>query len=85
MRHCVFTVVFLGHALCINAGEAWNEVLFGSKRWFMFPPAQPPTHGYNPFKDTSAWLRATYDRLDEADWPHECVSGRPRPECCSDS
>lgn len=53
-------------------GEAWNELLYGRKRWFLYPPHSPPSRGYNDYHDQAQWTRDTYEWLDYDEKPVEC-------------
>ena len=54
--------------------DGWNEVLFGRKRWFLYPPSVgAPPGGYNQFEAALQWYSATYESLSEADKPVECM------------
>ena len=54
--------------------DGWNEVLFGRKRWFLYPPTVgAPPGGYNQFEAALRWFESTYDALDEAQRPWECM------------
>ena len=54
--------------------DGWNEVLFGRKRWFLYPPTVgAPPGGYNQFEPALRWYEETYDTLGEDELPYECV------------
>lgn len=54
--------------------DGWNEVLFGRKRWFLYPPTVgAPPGGYNQFEGALKWYDETYHTLKEDELPFECV------------
>ena len=54
--------------------DGWNEVLFGRKRWFLYPPTVgAPPGGYNQFEPALRWYEETYGTLAEEELPFECV------------
>ena len=54
--------------------DGWNEVLFGRKRWFLYPPTVgAPPGGYNQFEPALKWYEETYGTLEEDELPFECV------------
>lgn len=54
--------------------DGWNEVLFGRKRWFLYPPTVgAPPGGYNQFEPALKWYEETYGGLAEDELPYECV------------
>ena len=49
-------------------------MLFGRKRWFLYPPSVgAPPGGYNQFEAALKWYEKTYDALPDADKPVECM------------
>ncbi|WAQ96436.1 JMJD8-like protein [Mya arenaria] len=44
-------------------GAGFAEVIFGRKRWFMYPPEKQPA--FNPNKTTLHWLEEEYPNLHE--------------------
>ncbi|XP_053393568.1 jmjC domain-containing protein 8-like isoform X2 [Mercenaria mercenaria] len=52
-------------------GPGFGEVVFGRKRWFMYPPDKQPA--FNPNKTTLHWLLEEYDNLHPDDKPLECT------------
>ena len=58
-------------------GHAWNAVVFGSKRWLLYPPGHRMayTEGKEEATDGVAWLRDVYPAVDGTPLaPWECVS-----------
>jgi len=54
--------------------DAWNQVIHGRKRWFIYSPsAGVPPGGYNQFDPAHVWYESTYHRLSEDELPMECV------------
>lgn len=62
-----------------RATSAWNTVLFGAKRWIMYPPGvQPPGVGpdnsdYYDAPTAIKWLLKVYPTLKEEQKPVECI------------
>lgn len=52
-------------------GPGYSEVIYGRKRWFLYPPEKTPQ--FHPNKTTLAWLRDTYPGLAPAARPLECT------------
>ncbi|XP_061849044.1 jmjC domain-containing protein 8 [Colius striatus] len=52
-------------------GPGFSEVIFGRKRWFLYPPDHTPH--FHPNETTLAWLQHTYPRLPPAQRPLECT------------
>lgn len=52
-------------------GPGFGEVIFGRKRWFLYPPDKQPS--FNPNKTTLQWLHEDYINLHPADLPLECT------------
>ncbi|XP_035405033.1 LOW QUALITY PROTEIN: jmjC domain-containing protein 8 [Cygnus atratus] len=52
-------------------GPGYSEVIFGRKRWFLYPPDKTPH--FHPNETTLAWLRHTYPTLPPAERPLECT------------
>ncbi|XP_041262661.1 jmjC domain-containing protein 8 isoform X6 [Onychostruthus taczanowskii] len=52
-------------------GPGFSEVIFGRKRWFLYPPDQTPH--FHPNESTLAWLQHTYPTLPPAQRPLECT------------
>ncbi|NXR14632.1 JMJD8 protein, partial [Semnornis frantzii] len=52
-------------------GPGYSEVIFGRKRWFLYPPDQTPH--FHPNETTLAWLHHTYPMLPQAQRPLECT------------
>jgi len=43
--------------------DGWNEVLFGRKRWFFYPPSITPPNGYNSHEPVYKWYDENYATL----------------------
>ncbi|XP_055265034.1 jmjC domain-containing protein 8 isoform X1 [Moschus berezovskii] len=52
-------------------GPGFSEVIYGRKRWFLYPPEKTPE--FHPNKTTLAWLRDTYPALTPSARPLECT------------
>ncbi|XP_065706878.2 jmjC domain-containing protein 8 isoform X2 [Patagioenas fasciata] len=52
-------------------GPGYSEVIFGRKRWFLYPPDKTPH--FHPNETTLAWLHHTYPALPLAERPLECT------------
>ncbi|XP_073218724.1 jmjC domain-containing protein 8 isoform X3 [Lepidochelys kempii] len=52
-------------------GPGYSEVIFGRKRWFLYPPEKTPE--FHPNKTTLSWLLDTYPFLPPEDRPVECT------------
>ncbi|KAK6171403.1 hypothetical protein SNE40_019599 [Patella caerulea] len=52
-------------------GPGFGEVVFGRKRWFMYPPDKTPN--FHPDKTTLQWLIDDYTKLHVQDLPLECT------------
>ncbi|KAM9724929.1 jmjC domain-containing protein 8 isoform 1-T1 [Dama dama] len=52
-------------------GPGFSEVIYGRKRWFLYPPEKTPE--FHPNKTTLAWLRDTYPALTPSTRPLECT------------
>ncbi|XP_075624250.1 jmjC domain-containing protein 8 isoform X2 [Balearica regulorum gibbericeps] len=52
-------------------GPGFSEVIFGRKRWFLYPPDKTPH--FHPNETTLAWLHHTYPALPPAERPLECT------------
>ncbi|XP_069726359.1 jmjC domain-containing protein 8 isoform X2 [Phaenicophaeus curvirostris] len=52
-------------------GPGYSEVIFGRKRWFLYPPDKTPH--FHPNETTLAWLLHTYPTLPPAERPLECT------------
>ncbi|XP_074988920.1 jmjC domain-containing protein 8 isoform X1 [Caretta caretta] len=52
-------------------GPGYSEVIFGRKRWFLYPPEKTPK--FHPNKTTLSWLLDTYPFLPPEDRPVECT------------
>ena len=54
--------------------DGWNEVLFGRKRWFLYPASVGcPPGGYNQFEAALSWYRDSYASLSAEQLPLECM------------
>ncbi|XP_072916501.1 jmjC domain-containing protein 8 isoform X2 [Hemitrygon akajei] len=52
-------------------GAGYSEVLYGRKRWFLYPPDKTPK--FHPNRTTLSWMLDTYPYLPEMDKPLECT------------
>ncbi|XP_032896261.1 jmjC domain-containing protein 8 [Amblyraja radiata] len=52
-------------------GAGYSEVVYGRKRWFLYPPDKTPE--FHPNKTTLSWILDTYPYLSEEDKPLECT------------
>ncbi|XP_045141796.1 jmjC domain-containing protein 8 isoform X2 [Echinops telfairi] len=52
-------------------GPGFSEVIYGRKRWFLYPPEKTPE--FHPNKTTLAWLQDTYPALAPSNRPLECT------------
>ncbi|XP_061456379.1 jmjC domain-containing protein 8 isoform X2 [Rhineura floridana] len=52
-------------------GPGYSEVIFGRKRWFLYPPEKMPE--FHPNKTTLSWLLDTYPFLPPWERPVECT------------
>ncbi|TNN38799.1 JmjC domain-containing protein 8 [Liparis tanakae] len=52
-------------------GPGFSEVIYGRKRWFLYPPHQEPH--FHPNRTTLSWVTETYPLLPEAEAPLECT------------
>ncbi|XP_008577408.1 PREDICTED: jmjC domain-containing protein 8 [Galeopterus variegatus] len=52
-------------------GPGYSEVIYGRKRWFLYPPEKTPQ--FHPNKTTLAWLQDTYPALAPSARPLECT------------
>lgn len=52
-------------------GPGYSEVIFGRKRWFLYPPEKTPE--FHPNKTTLSWLLDTYPFLPPWERPIECT------------
>ncbi|XP_064618057.1 jmjC domain-containing protein 8-like [Liolophura sinensis] len=52
-------------------GPGFGEVVFGRKRWFLYPPEEKPT--FDPNKTTLHWMMEDYPKLSEENKPMECT------------
>lgn len=53
--------------------DAWNAVVFGRKRWFLYPPGKTPPGGVWPGYSQLDWFKLVYPTLQDDDKPIECV------------
>ncbi|KFV84052.1 JmjC domain-containing protein 8, partial [Struthio camelus australis] len=56
-------------------GPGYSEVIFGRKRWFLYPPDKTPH--FHPNETTLAWLHHTYPTLPPGERPLECTPAPP--------
>uniref|UniRef100_A0A8D2L4N6 Jumonji domain containing 8 n=1 Tax=Varanus komodoensis TaxID=61221 RepID=A0A8D2L4N6_VARKO len=52
-------------------GPGFSEVIFGRKRWFLYPPEKTPE--FHPNRTTLSWLLHTYPLLPPWERPVECT------------
>ncbi|XP_057171142.1 jmjC domain-containing protein 8 isoform X4 [Ursus arctos] len=52
-------------------GPGFSEVIYGRKRWFLYPPEKTPE--FHPNKTTLTWLQDTYPTLAPSVRPLECT------------
>ncbi|XP_067931520.1 jmjC domain-containing protein 8-like [Watersipora subatra] len=52
-------------------GPGFGEVVYGRKRWFLFPPDKMPY--FNPDRTTLYWLINDYQEIHPAELPLECT------------
>ncbi|XP_024864431.1 jmjC domain-containing protein 8 isoform X2 [Kryptolebias marmoratus] len=52
-------------------GPGYSEVIYGRKRWFLFPPDHEPH--FHPNRTTLSWVTETYPNLPEDEAPLECT------------
>ncbi|CAD7683344.1 unnamed protein product [Nyctereutes procyonoides] len=52
-------------------GPGFSEVIYGRKRWFLYPPEKTPE--FHPNKTTLTWLQDVYPTLAPSERPLECT------------
>lgn len=52
-------------------GPGFGEVIFGRKRWFLYPPEKTPS--FHPNRTTLQWLMEDYPKLHPQDYPLDCT------------
>lgn len=52
-------------------GPGYSEVIYGRKRWFLYPPDKEPH--FHPNRTTLSWVTETYPNLPEDEAPLECT------------
>nr|XP_020443586.1 jmjC domain-containing protein 8 [Monopterus albus] len=52
-------------------GPGYSEVIYGRKRWFLYPPEKEPN--FHPNHTTLSWVKETYPHLLEEEAPLECT------------
>lgn len=52
-------------------GPGYSEVIYGRKRWFLYPPDMEPH--FHPNRTTLSWVTETYPNLPEDEAPLECT------------
>ncbi|KAM4819925.1 jmjC domain-containing protein 8 [Thomomys bottae] len=52
-------------------GPGFSEVIYGRKRWFLYPPEKTPE--FHPNKTTLSWLQDIYPALTPSARPLECT------------
>ncbi|KAK3101813.1 hypothetical protein FSP39_006556 [Pinctada imbricata] len=53
--------------------DAWNGVIYGQKRWFLYPSSHTPPGGVYPGFTQIEWYDIVYPNLAEDDQPMECI------------
>ncbi|XP_061178984.1 uncharacterized protein LOC133187578 [Saccostrea echinata] len=53
--------------------DAWNGVIYGQKRWFLYPSTHTPPGGVYPGFTQMEWYDKIYPSLSGDDLPMECV------------
>lgn len=53
--------------------DAWNGVIYGEKRWFLYPVNHTPPGGVYPGFSQIEWFDKVYPFLPESEKPQECV------------
>ncbi|CAH1783165.1 unnamed protein product [Owenia fusiformis] len=70
-------IVFLGSSLSgvtfHQHADTWNGVIFGHKRWFLYPPDQTPPGGVLAGFVPTDWYTMVYPSLHPEDKPMECM------------
>ena len=75
----IFAIGKTGSGIGLHAHQdAWNQVLFGAKRWALYPGSPggvPPEAGYNPTEPHLTWMKKVYPKVkdDPELQPLECV------------
>ncbi len=54
-------------------GPGFGEVIYGRKRWFLYPPHKKPN--FHPNITTLQWMLDEYPKLYSYDMPYECTIG----------
>jgi Cupin-like domain/Tetratricopeptide repeat len=53
---------------------SWNELLYGKKQWFLYPPSKFPKVGFSPTANLNEWLASTFAGMTDAtDSPVEVI------------
>lgn len=52
-------------------GPGYSEVVYGRKRWFLYPPDKNPN--FHPNRSTLSWLLDIYPNLSEEERPMQCT------------
>ncbi|KAM8844974.1 jmjC domain-containing protein 8 [Spinachia spinachia] len=52
-------------------GPGFSEVVYGRKRWFLYPPDQEPH--FHPNRSSLSWVTETYPHLPQGEAPLECT------------
>ncbi|KAL3852997.1 hypothetical protein ACJMK2_016590, partial [Sinanodonta woodiana] len=53
--------------------DAWNGVIYGRKRWFLYPSQRTPPGGVYPGFTQIDWFKKVYPNLTESERPLECI------------
>jgi hypothetical protein len=73
-RSMTFAVGADGSGLPFHLHKAgWNEVVYGRKRWLMYPPDALIPFGWSEYRPTAQWFHDNYHRLTPQQMPIECV------------
>ncbi|XP_046558342.1 LOW QUALITY PROTEIN: F-box protein At5g06550-like [Haliotis rubra] len=56
-----------------NHADAWNAVIFGCKRWFLYNIDQNPPGGVSPGYGQLDWYHNLYPNLTKKEKPTECI------------
>ncbi|CAG5132383.1 unnamed protein product [Candidula unifasciata] len=71
------SVFFLGSSMTgvvfHKHSDTWNGVVYGSKRWFLYPNTKTPPGGVHHGFSVLEWVDHVYPNLTDVDKPIECV------------
>ncbi|KAL5013202.1 hypothetical protein ScPMuIL_007472 [Solemya velum] len=54
-------------------GDGWNAVVYGKKRWFIYPREKTPPGGVPAGYSQKDWIRKIYPTLSDDEKPLECI------------